>query len=411
MLDAINEYARQRLAGAPTLRADTHTWVPERHALYYLSLIESAQSARGAPAEREEKQRLEREYHNVRAALRWFLDHAAIEQAARLAGAMGFYWYNWGYWSEGRRWLEQVQAGMAAVPAGTQALVLKWLGVFAMLQGSPRQAIPLLESSLSCYRQAADDDGVAAVLNNLGVVTKEQGDYAAAAGYLSQSLELARRLSQPHKIITTLNNLGTIAEDQEQYPQALELYQRSLEAAEAAGSSADIALSRLNLGRMLSQLGRLDAARPYLEAALGAYQELENQHFSASAMQALGEILLEQGERAGALQQIDGALQLISQTREQSYLPSILESWARISAESGSPERAAFLLFAAERLRQELELATTAAAARRAMALRAELEAGLSEAVFQSSRHAGQAATVDSVLEYIAAHVAGQAAR
>jgi hypothetical protein len=127
-------------------------------------------------------------------------------------------------------------------------------------------------------------------------------------------------------------------------------------------------------------------------------------------MQALGEVLLEQGERAGALQQIDGALRLISQIRDHSYLPAILDSWARISAGTGAPERAAFLLFAADEMRRQLEIPRTSGAANQAAALRASLEAELSAAVFHSSQHAGQAATVDSILEYIAAHVAGQAA-
>ena len=51
--------------------------------------------------------RLEREHDNMRAALTWALERKEVEVALRLGGALWWFWWLRGHYSEGRRWLDE----------------------------------------------------------------------------------------------------------------------------------------------------------------------------------------------------------------------------------------------------------------------------------------------------------------
>ena len=46
----------------------------------------------------------------MRAALSWALERKEVEVALRLGGALWWFWSMRGYYSEGRRWLEEALA-------------------------------------------------------------------------------------------------------------------------------------------------------------------------------------------------------------------------------------------------------------------------------------------------------------
>src|SRR5262249_44039378 len=102
MLETIRELGREQLVQTAELDDARHA-----HAIYYLSLAEGAEQQLIGRDQQAWLQRLDREQDNFRAALRWACEQRAAGLAQRLAGALWRFWFARGYWSEGRRWLEE----------------------------------------------------------------------------------------------------------------------------------------------------------------------------------------------------------------------------------------------------------------------------------------------------------------
>ncbi|HEY0070220.1 MAG TPA: NB-ARC domain-containing protein, partial [Chloroflexia bacterium] len=102
MLETIHEYARERLAESGEAQE-----VSERHARYFLDLVEKAEPELSGDEQASWLRRLEDEYANIRAALLWAAEHAP-EIGLRLAGALWLFWEIRGYLSETRHELAEL---------------------------------------------------------------------------------------------------------------------------------------------------------------------------------------------------------------------------------------------------------------------------------------------------------------
>ena len=83
MLEMLREYAAERLA-----RNDETVCTRNRHAYFYLRLGEQAGPATWGPDAAVWWQRLDDENHNIRAALRWLIDHEDAERTQRLGATL-----------------------------------------------------------------------------------------------------------------------------------------------------------------------------------------------------------------------------------------------------------------------------------------------------------------------------------
>ncbi len=113
MLETVREYAAERLAQGPSGQGE-ETAVRRAHAAHYLALAEEAESALAGPEQLGWAARLERERDNLRAALAWAGAARDAATGRRLAGALWRFWAVRGPLSEGRRWLREALAGVAA---------------------------------------------------------------------------------------------------------------------------------------------------------------------------------------------------------------------------------------------------------------------------------------------------------
>ncbi|MEU6143536.1 BTAD domain-containing putative transcriptional regulator [Streptomyces sp. NPDC047081] len=104
MLETIHEYAVERAAEVPELRAEAE----RRHRAWVRALVEEAE-----PLLRSERQlpwiaRLETELDNIRAALHRALTAGEEPEAGAIALAMGWFWWLRNYRHEGAAWVDQV---------------------------------------------------------------------------------------------------------------------------------------------------------------------------------------------------------------------------------------------------------------------------------------------------------------
>src|SRR6266567_3728375 len=110
LLETLREYALERLTAETTLGA-----ARQRHARYFLEFAERADARLWAGDDAGAVSSIEPEHDNVRAAMRHLLATGEAECAARLAGALGMFWFFGGYLGEGRAWLREVLSQIEAI--------------------------------------------------------------------------------------------------------------------------------------------------------------------------------------------------------------------------------------------------------------------------------------------------------
>src|SRR5215211_6017797 len=323
MLETIREYALERLE----LSGEAEE-VQRKHAQYYVAMAEAAQpeaSKRWDEAEwRSKFTRLEREHHNLRAALGWAVENRELETAARLAIALWWIWIERGYLSDGRRWMEAILAVDGAegpsretphaLPARTKAYLLQVAGILAMAQGDHDYAMALHEEGLRVYRELDHKKGVSASLRELGFVAYEQGDYERAVRLHEQSPALARGF----------------------------------------GTTFGVAWSLRALGDAVRGQGDLRRARALLEESLALSRSKEHAWGIARTLASLGNVEYEAGEYARASRLYEESLELGGRRMGLNHTILVcLEGLARVAVAQGRMERAAHLFGIAAALRED----------------------------------------------------------
>jgi len=136
MLETVREYVSFLLEANEQERQVAH----DAHAAFYLTLAEET-CARFSDDLHLLLPILDPEHDNLRAALHWFLAQGKMNEAARLASALEWFWVGGSSWSEGLWWLEQILAQRHALEIREQASALTVVGKLAQMQGMYEKAI------------------------------------------------------------------------------------------------------------------------------------------------------------------------------------------------------------------------------------------------------------------------------
>jgi hypothetical protein len=247
MLETIREYGLEQLETSGEIGQ-----LRERHARYYLALVERAEAALLGAEQLRSLDLLEVEHDNLRSALRWATSSEAHEIGARLAAGLSSFWDRCGHWGEGQRWLELVRAQSNNLPPALRAKVL--LGL-ANVQFDHAAAQPLLHASLAMYREAQDQHGIALALYHLAWMadTPEKQE-----SLCDESLACFQALGDKWGIAAALYGLGSLALERADTMQAISLLTASLTLRQEIGDTEGIAWSLSTLA--LANAGQ-DAAR------------------------------------------------------------------------------------------------------------------------------------------------------
>lgn len=356
MLETIREFGWEQLAQTVELEATRRA-----HTGYYLSFAEDAEQELTGANQKKWLQQLDREQDNLRAALRWAIEHHEGELAQRMTGALQPFWFARGYWSEGRRWLEESLAidSSATPDQAVRAKALYGAGRLARFQGDLVRARMLCEASLASYRALADKTGVLKALVELSRISSLQYDQTATKAFLAEAASLIEALpdttvkadaytnmaiiiagfsasqsppeavhylTESERIHRTLNNTGGLAFTlihqangaflEGDYTLAASRFDEAERLVMELGE--DRLLSRLTLSRVQLDLreGDLAAARRRLEDALQQAGNRGDRHL-LSALPILAVILHRQGLDVWSARVL-GLAEALTGTRKQS---------------------------------------------------------------------------------------------
>lgn len=269
MLETLRAYGWELLAAHAEAAV-----VGRRHAEFYLALAEEGEPALRGSAQIAWLNILECERDNLRAALRWAVDHHESAVGLRLAGALWRFWDLRGRQSEGRQWLARCLALPDAGAPVMWAKALHAAGALAQRQNDFPQAVACLEASVALSRQCGDTDGEAISLNYLGNVALVQGEYRVAQERYAASLALFRAGGNRWGMALLLGNLGVCRAEQGYYQQAATLHAESLQLFRDIGTPRDTAIALHNYGDSLHQLGKYGQAETNFRESMAIFREI-----------------------------------------------------------------------------------------------------------------------------------------
>jgi predicted ATPase len=348
MLETIHEYARERLEEQGNAQA-----IKRAHVEYFLALAEEAEPGLWGTKDAEWLSRLEVEHDNFSAALSWAIDHGEAELALSLSGALHWFWYARGYFSEGRGWLEQALASATRASTAMRAKALNAVGWLAREQGDINRAEAAAEEGLELRDKAEIGGAVAADLQNiLGEVARHRGDYERATKRFEEGLALYREVGDRRGIAWSLGSLANASGDQGDNERAQQLYEEGLALSRELGGAELLGAFLSSLGYEYLLEGDYERATALNEEAVELWRKRRRRGNLQYALDNLGWAMLRQGKHEKARALHEESLALCRDLGDEIIASESLEGLACYAEAKGERERATRLFGAAEALRE-----------------------------------------------------------
>jgi len=444
LLLTLRAYALERLRECGELEA-----VQRRYADYFLQLVELAEPGL-MRQDLDVIERLASENENLRAALRWALEHGEVLHGLRMAGVLWRFWLTRGFLAEGRTWLDRLLtldgarasaqtrepdslenarlarvralygAGTLAVeqgdyeraaalgeeslglcaPGQTKARIqaLNLLAIVAKYRGDFARADDLYAECLTLQRELGDPQGIAVALNNLGTVATERGQYDRAAAQFEESLALKRSLGDMRGIAVTLLNLADVARDRGQYARAVAALEESYELFKRLGDKRGIALSLNNLGEVARAQGAHAAAQQHALDCLALFREIGDKWGMALSLHNLGNVARDGADYAEAAARYHESLTLYAEAHNTLGVAECLEGLVVVAHTWGDLRRAAQLWGAAQALREAAAAPLPPSDRATYDATIGEVRAALGTATFEEAYAAGHALSFEAAV-------------
>jgi predicted ATPase/class 3 adenylate cyclase len=313
MLETIHEYAWEKLQSSREAQL-----LRDRHADFFAHAVSMTDQREAlGPEGASFLRRLDDDRENIRVTLERLLAADRVEAAAGMIGGMtGGLWIYWmmrGSLEEGLRWTEEALAKVADISPEARFELISIRGEFLRFQGRLDDARPVKEEALA----------------------------------------LARELDQDNLVAATLHDLGEIALGERQVERARELHGEALLLRRQIGARIGIAHALSGLADVALVEGDLETARAMYEEILETGRESKELDFETGALLSLADVARRAGDLVTAAELAREGLESASRLDSALRIAQGFDAMAVIAAAAGARERAAWLLGAADRVREE----------------------------------------------------------
>jgi adenylate cyclase len=154
--------------------------------------------------------------------------------------------------------------------------VLHLRGTLESQQGHPESARAAYEESLALRHDLGDEAGVAAMLTNLALVAEDEGDLEEAERLGQEGLARRRALGDRRAVSVSLTNMGMLATVRGDLRLAHDRFLEAQSLAEEVGDPWVVAVGRHNLANVSRDLGDLTPAAADFGVALDGYVERDD---------------------------------------------------------------------------------------------------------------------------------------
>ncbi|MGI8551627.1 MAG: tetratricopeptide repeat protein [Dehalococcoidia bacterium] len=394
LLETVREYGREQL----TLSGEG-PGVQRRHAEHFLTITVEATRLQNMSDQVAAMRRGDRELDNLRAALRWAVDHGEAETALRLSTALWRYWEIRWLLREGRGWLAAALARKGGSLA-TRADALNGAGFLALRDEDLDSAEQLYEESLILSRELGHPASIAGRLQSLGLVAYQRGDYAVGRQFAEEALRIFRELDDRPSLGLHLLNIGLLDHVEGKYSSARAFYQESLDLERELRNAYGIATSLHNLGVVAYDLGELHVARACYEECLSYARSIDYRFLIFLTLNDLGHLERRIENTVEAASRHRESLRLSRDLGDREGIANALRGLAILAAATQQWLRAARLHGAAEMVhRADTGILAPYYRADREQAL-AAIHAALDDATFDRIWAEGAVMTFDQAIAF-----------
>jgi predicted ATPase len=397
MLETVHEFAREKLGQSAEAEE-----IKRAHAQYFLTLAEEAYPELKGANQLQWLERLEAEHDNMRAALSWALERKEAEVALRLGGALWWFWWMRGYYSEGRRWLEEALAMEGRGSPEVRAMALAGVGELASEQGDLDRAQEAGEEGLELLANEAREASETKLnlLSCLGWVAWEREGYDQAKQLFEEGLALSREMSDTWWLATSLSNLAVVSHFLGNSEKATELYEQSMVLFREQGDKRRLATCLNNLAMVMCSQGDLGRAGKLIEEPVALLRELGARGVASIGVCNLGWIALLQDDLGRAAELYRESLTLSWDTGVNPVVQRTLEGFACVAGAEGDAERAVQLWGAAQSLHETKGIPRDIDFLSEADARISAVRSGMGEETWEEAWRKGQAMTLDEAVSY-----------
>ena len=295
-LESVRAFSAEHLRDAGELER-----MRARHAQWFTEVAEANERSLTGPRQAAALAALEVEHPNMRAALRWSLEHDAA-RATRLCAALWRFWWIRGHLAEGREWLGAALDEPGPDDVG-RAAALIGVGVLARTQGAYGEASEYLEQGLRLSRSIDARPALALALLNLGTVDLHRCEYARAWSVFQEARGHYAALGDLRGVGHCLNCLATARLGEGDLAAALPLFEQALAVFRPMGDQWSVAMVLANLGWVAYKQERHAVARSLYEKALVTYRGLGDDRGVAGMLLNLGIVGEDERDVAGLFEE------------------------------------------------------------------------------------------------------------
>jgi non-specific serine/threonine protein kinase len=338
MLETIRAFGLEQLA-----IAGEEVAARERHAAYYLALVDRLDLLHSLPGDQSWLGRLVPEQDNQRAALEWFAIRDNDLTLNRLSASLFKFWLPRAQLGEGRRWLTRAMTHDEGVPELMRSRVRNAAGFLALLQGDYAAAEPLLDDGLALARAAEDPFTIAEALLRRGVLASRLGDLNFASALTEEAERVARGLEDEiaGQLLAgiALGNLGYLALIAGSAEVAAARLEEAVRRQRVPGGVWGLSIALCDLGVARAQMGMIQEAATCLVEALALSWSLRDFIHVARALRGTAVVAIETrqpilaAQLLGAADGMDDRIGATSYGRDRSIVDWCL---SRLGDELGS---------------------------------------------------------------------------
>jgi tetratricopeptide (TPR) repeat protein len=410
MLATIQEFGREQLE-----TTDEFDAVQRRHAMYFLTLADSAVHHLLHHEVLLWLERLEEELDNLRAAWAWCLvrgqagEQEAVERGMWTAGYLCEYYALRSHHQEALTWLERFLAVPVARARTRGRAAALWCLAYLRAHGwgDLSAAEPLCEECTAIARELGDQKNLAHGLFCWGIVCgflprPSTDDLIRARAYLEEAATLFEALGDEDSrayLAGVWECLGVALIAAGELSEAETRLAKGVELATATGDRYYVGLGLGFLGNLAAARGDLPGARVLLEQSLLQHEALGDRGGLVMMLGNLGDVLQRSGDLLAARAHYARALRMVqARGRYGVWGHRALCGLAELASATGEPARALKLVSVATALAKEdglqpgppeqARLQQVEAAARRALTPEAQTAAWT----------AGQAMSMEEVI-------------
>ena len=204
------------------------------------------------------------------------------------------------------------------------------LGDIAWAQGEYTEHRIAYEQAIALARANGRPQSEVHCLSNLGMSHDLRGEYSQAIHCYEAALTLTRQLGDAATENVIYNNLGVSNILLEDFTQALHYYSESLELSRRLGDQEGSGFANLNLGLLYNSLGAWAQARWHGERALKIFRMIGDRRLEARALAQLGLALHVIGEASAAASNCQQALYIARMHGYQAVEAEALTVWGQL---------------------------------------------------------------------------------